>query len=243
MMSSNCWSHTGLDRQVPGLGRRDSPAMLAEVPTATKKRTPSPRVSGAPFSPWILRQGLCLPPWPGSLTPVQREGLSTRPSHRSLRVSFSKRSGTVAKSTRRSSFAPGALWTECAPCCSACITWSSLSMSTSSCALCSASFCRFFSWAASSRSVASVARRFALSWTTWIALGWKISADWVSSCSSKVGGRSPFGWKISSLPKVSTCCPSVRRWDTGTCSEKLTNPGSAQEAAAGGGRPRSPTSI
>lgn len=29
----------------------------------------------------------------------------------------------------------------------------------------------------------------------------------------------------------------------GTCSEKLTSPGSAPEAAAGGGRPRSPTSM
>ena len=81
-------------------------------------------------------------------------------------------------------------------------TMSSSSIAWLSLACCSSSFWRFLSWVTACMSAASVDRRFALNLTTWIAFGWKMAVGCVSSCSSSVGGRSPLGWKMWSLPKA-----------------------------------------
>ena len=84
-------------------------------------------------------------------------------------------------------------------------TASSWSMSLRSSSCCAANFWRFASWASASSSLASVESRLALNWTTLMGFGWKMTVDWSPSCSSKVGGLSPFGWKIPSWPKVWIC--------------------------------------
>ena len=76
-----------------------------------------------------------------------------------------------------------------------------------------------------------------------VASGWKTTAVWVVSSSSKTSGRLALPSKMGSCPIAITCSRTVMRLEAGTCSEKESKAGSVPAAAAGAGTdPRSVTS-